>query len=341
MRKILLAGSLVFIVVAVALRIGGDSGQNPPAAPFEDRGGPQDLLHPLAIEALRQREYPGSQIEIEQTLSAGQNYQRYIASYKSDGLKIFGLLTVPQGQKPEGGFPAIIFNHGFIPPEQYVTTQRYEDYVDALAKAGYVVFKPDYRGHGNSEGKPEGGYFSPGYTVDILNALSSIKKHPDVNPEKIGMWGHSMGGFLTLRSMVISRDVKAGVIWAGSVGSYEDFLENWPASQRWRSMREHREQRPERESFIQKFGTPSQNPEFWDSISPTAFLSQISGPVQLHHAVEDQHVPFEFSKKLKDLLEKEGKEVELYSYPGSDHNLRSDFNAVMGKTVEFFNTYLK
>ena len=59
------------------------------------------------------------------------------------------------------------------------------------------------------------------------NAVSSIKKYPGVNPEKIGMWGHSLGGFLTLRAMVMSPDIKAGVIWAGVVGSYPDLINNW------------------------------------------------------------------------------------------------------------------
>jgi hypothetical protein len=47
------------------------------------------ILNPLAIEAMRQRDYPGSDLAIEQTLPAGTNYKRYIASYQSDGFKIF------------------------------------------------------------------------------------------------------------------------------------------------------------------------------------------------------------------------------------------------------------
>ena len=54
-----------------------------------------------------------------------------------------GLLTVPLGDVPAGGFPAIVFVHGYIPPEIYRTTERYVDYVDALARSGFVVFKID------------------------------------------------------------------------------------------------------------------------------------------------------------------------------------------------------
>ena len=88
-------------------------------------------LHPLSIVAMRKRAYPGSDLVIEQTLAPGSSYSRYIASYRSEGLKIYALLTVPNGEKPATGWPVIIFNHGYIPPTQYQTTERYVAYVDA------------------------------------------------------------------------------------------------------------------------------------------------------------------------------------------------------------------
>ena len=75
--------------------------------------------HPLTIEYLRQGDYPVSEIVIEEILKPGLNYNRYIASYLSEGLKIYALLTVPFGEKPASGWPVIIFNHGYIPPDQY------------------------------------------------------------------------------------------------------------------------------------------------------------------------------------------------------------------------------
>ena len=77
--------------------------------------------------------------------------------------------------------------------------------MDAIARSGYIVFKPDYRGHGDSEGEAVGAYGYPDYTVDVLNAVASLKRYPDADPSRIGMWGHSMGGFITLRCMVITR----------------------------------------------------------------------------------------------------------------------------------------
>ncbi len=295
---------------------------------------------PLSVEFMRRQSYPGSEVTIEQTLQPGANYQRYIASYYSEGLKQYALLTVPNGPKPPTGWPVIIFNHGYIPPAQYRTTERYVAYVDGFARNGYIVFRPDYRGHGNSEGEATGGYGSPAYTIDVLNAVASMKRYPDADPDRIGMWGHSMGGHITLRAMVTTRDIKAGVIWAGVVASYPDLLSNWrrpipttiPAgARRWR------------DTFISQFGTPEQNPAFWASISPSAYLADLSGPLQLHHGTADESVPHEFSAKLYAQAREEGvpMPVEYYEYPGDDHNLSKSFSTAMRRSVAFFDKYVK
>ena len=122
---------------------------------------PTPTLHPMHILAQRQTPYPGSEIVIEEELDPGANYYRYDASYLSEGLKIYALLTVPYGETPPTGWPAIVFNHGYIPPDVYRTTERYIAYVDNLAQHGYIVFRIDYRGHDRSEGAAAGAYGSP------------------------------------------------------------------------------------------------------------------------------------------------------------------------------------
>lgn len=298
---------------------------------------------PLAIESEREKTYPGSDLIIEQELEPGSNYKQYIASYKSEGLKIYGLLTVPQEDVPEKGFPAIIFNHGYIPPKQYSSTGQYVAYLDGFATSGFVVFKPDFRGNGNSEGTPEGPYYSPAYTTDVLNALASVKKLSYVNKDKIGMWGHSMGGNITLRTLVISKDIKAAVIWSGVVGSYEDLFFRWhPAIRHTASDQAIDAHLSDiRRELVALYGEPNESSEFWKSIDPYTYLPNVTARVQLHQGLADDTVPPLFSEHLKQELEKNGKTVEYYTYEGADHNLSQSFSEAENRSVDFFNKFLK
>ena len=319
-----------------------------PTATATNTSTPTPTLHPLTIQSMRERSYPGSAITIEQTLEPGSNYNRYIASYQSDGLKINALLTVPDGKKPATGWPVIIFNHGFIPPAQYRTTERYVAYVDALARSGYIVLRSDYRGHDQSEGVAHGAYGAPDYTVDVLNAVASIEQFPDADPNRIGMWGHSMGGYITLRSMVITDTIKAGVIWAGVVGPYPNLFQRPTATPtpEGATPEPTRTGTPEfngrwRFDLVETYGTPEENPAFWASISSPAFVGDISGPLQLHHDTADSEVPLAASQYLYQAMQDAGKSVELYTYPGNDHNLTQSFGLAMQRTIEFFDKYVK
>lgn len=293
---------------------------------------------------MRQQGYPGSEIVIEETLEPGANFNRYIASYQSEGLKIYALLTVPFGERPHGGWPVIVFNHGYIPPEQYRTTERYVAYVNGFARNGYIVFRPDYRGHGNSEGTARGSYGTPDYTIDVLNAIAAIKNLSDADRERIGMWGHSMGGHITLRSMVTSGEIKAGVIWAGVVASYPDLIERWhhPSDGTpTRTPDPNRRRGRWRQELLNTYGSPEDNAEFWASISANSYLEDLSGPVQLHHGTADTSVPIEFSTALYKQIQDVGGIVEFYVYEGDNHNLANSFSAAMQRSIVFFDTHVK
>ena len=154
------------------------------------------------------------------------------------------------------------------------------------------------------------------------------------------MWGHSMGGFLTLRAMVISKDIKAGVIWSGVVAPYVDILYHWKHLVGPTPTPE-----PGRQNtfgnWVSQYGTPEQNPSFWDSISANAYLSDLSGPLQLHHSTADEEVPYAFSQSLADAIHTAGGTVEFYTYKDANHNLEQVFSTAMYRTLQFYDHYLK
>ncbi len=302
------------------------------------------------IESLRQREYPGSEIILEETLEPAGNYSRQIVSYQSEGLRIYAYLTIPIGEKPPNGWPLIIFNHGFVPPSEYQTTYYYLDYIDALARSGYIVFASDYRGHGRSDGDGFEAYSNPDFTIDVLNGLESMKRHPDVDPDRIGMWAHSMGGIITLRAMVTRPDIKAGVIWGGVVGSYTDIFDwmDWWLSSHDITAVDPAGSNDETDSpkhiltnLISKFGSWDVNPHFWDAISPTTYLADLSGPLQLHHGTADSEVYPQLSEKLYARLQESALPAELYLYEYDNHNLSGNFGTAMQRTLEFFDRHLQ
>ena len=305
----------------------------PPAAPSSPAPpGPRwdDALlrqsvdtQPISLAALRAREYPGSALTVVRTLAAGAGYSREVVSYRSEGLTIYALLTVPSGTPPPGGWPGIVFNHGYIPPAEYRTTERYVAYQDAFARAGFVTLKSDYRGHGDSEGEARGGYNDPGYTVDVLNAAASLKRDPRVNARRLGLWGHSMGGQLSLRAMLVDPDLKAASLWAGVVASYDVLATDWnpPAG----------EKRP----------LGDLDRRYLRLLSPNASLRDLRGrPLQLHHGTADEDVPYSFQVALADDLRAAGQPFTAFKYGGDDHNLSRNLGLALRRSVQFFKDHL-
>jgi dipeptidyl aminopeptidase/acylaminoacyl peptidase len=296
----------------------------------------------LTIAALRERQIDGSDIIFGPMLANGPNYARYLVSYVSEGNNIYGLLTVPFGEVPPGGFKAIVFVHGYIPPDLYRTTERYVAYVNTLASHGFVVFKIDLRGHGNSQGEATGAYYSPGYTIDAIAAFKSLQKLDFVDPDGIGMWGHSMAGNIVMRALLVEPDIKAAVIWAGAVYSYADFV-TYRISDPSRppSTGEESPSRRRNREIMQTYGQPDLSVPYWRAVSLTENIDYLQTPLQIHHALNDPVVNVGYSYDLVSVLAQHDKVYEFYTYEGGGHDIDSPyFETAMLRTIEFFQKYL-
>ncbi len=296
----------------------------------------------ITIPYLREQRFESKLAELTD-LAQNSNYSSYLTSYQSEGLKIKGLLTKPQGEEPSGGWPAIVFIHGYIPPAQYLTNgAAYSSYVDYLAKNGFVVFKIDLRGHGDSEGEAGGGYFGSDYIVDTLNAYSALENSGFVNPKKIGLWGHSMAGNIVMRSIAVRPEIPAASIWAGAVYSYTDRIKYGINDASFQPTGLSAQRQNKRRELITKYGEASDNSTFWKMVAPTNYLKDLKGAVQLNHAVDDTVVDIGYSRDLDSLLDQTAVPHELHEYPSGGHDIEgASFTQAMENTVEFYKKYLK
>jgi dipeptidyl aminopeptidase/acylaminoacyl peptidase len=215
-------------------------------------------------------------------------------------------------------------------------------YVGTLASHGFVVFKIDLRGHGNSEGEATGSYYSPGYTIDAIAALKSLQTLDSVDPQGIGMWGHSMAGNVVMRAMLVEPDIRAGVIWAGAVYSYDDFVKyrisdpSRPAAGSGQSPSRRRSR-----ALIALYGEPNSARPYWQAVSLTENIGYLQSSVQIHHAINDTVVNIGYSIDLSDVLAQHNKFFEVYYYDGGGHDIDSPyFEEAMLRTVMFYQEHL-
>lgn len=299
----------------------------------------------MTIPYLRQRTWQSSLSDLR-SYSQNGNFNTYLTSYDSDGLRVNGLLTIPSGPVPRSpsgdtGWPAIVFVHGYIAPSIYETTERYQDYVNYLARNGFVVFKIDLRGHGDSEGEAGGGYYSSDYVIDTLNAYAALESSDFVNEKQIGLWGHSMAGNVLLRSFAVKPDIPAVVIWAGAGYTYSDLQQFGIDDNSYRPPTDNSERQRRREALRAAHGDFNKESEFWKQVAPTNYLNDLKGAIALYHAVDDTVVSVEYSRNLNSLLDQTSVANEFFEYPSGGHDIEgASFGQAMQRTVEFYKKYL-
>jgi uncharacterized protein len=281
----------------------------------------------LSIDALRQETYglEGS-ITIVETMEQQPGFTRYRISFPSDGLQVGGFMNVPAG---EGPFPVVIVNHGYMPPASYETLTYTTKYADALASAGLLAIHPNFRNHRGSDYGDNP--FRIGYARDVLHLIPMAQRLPQATGGKVGLWGHSMGGGVTLRALTVTDQVAAAVVYGSMSG---DEAKNYDAIMRWTG------------GAASRTGAlpiaPAADPSLYRVISPLNYLDYVTATVAIHHGVLDEQVPFAWSEELAGRLEEAGVPYAFYAYPGQPHNFTGEgYNLLNERVISFFEEHLK
>ncbi len=280
------------------------------------------------IDYLRSRTYGGGQIKFLEVLGQNLYFTRYLIRYPSDGLNIYGFANIPN---EAGTYPVIIALHGYIDPALYNTLDYTMHYADALASAGYIVLHPNLRGYAPSDSGEN--LFRVGMAIDVLNLIALIQSQSGgtdplgtANPDRIGLWGHSMGGGITTRVLTVTDDVKAAVLYAAMSG---DERKNYEAIYQW----------SEQARGLEELNIPV---EILNRISPAFFFRDINTAVSIHHGLADPLVPLDWSVTTCDQLTALGKTVQCHYYENMPHTFYgSGDEKFIQNTVQFFNQILK
>lgn len=160
----------------------------------ETKKGETLAFEPFSIPAYREKKFDGREFSVVSTLEENSAYTRSYITYKSGALSISGIMNMPKGTPPEGGFPVLFLNHGFIDPAIYTNGRGLKREQDYLVRRGYVVVHSDYRNHAESDKDPDADVeLRFGYVEDVINGVYAIKAAnlPNVNKEKIGKIGRA------------------------------------------------------------------------------------------------------------------------------------------------------
>jgi len=252
-----------------------------------------------------------------------------------DGKNVPAYLFVPEGLDRDRRHPAIVWIHGdginqnydgWHVERNYAVYYSFHQY---LLQQGYVVLAPDYRGSlGYGREWRQGVHLDVGGkdAQDAVAGADYLRSLGYVDPDGIGVWGLSYGGFFTLVALAdFPKAFQCGVDVAGVVDYrmwYEDPGGAW---------------------VVSRMGTPTDHPHVYDKASVIDRVGHIERPLLILHGTADMNVPYVESVRLVDALLREGKAFEFMMYPGEFHYFQRGpvLRDAWSRVAAFFDRHLK
>ncbi len=281
---------------------------------------------------------PGTPVRLTDSLPAGLDPSDLTAptavhyASRKDQKAVPATLMVDKNLDKTKKHPAIIWIHGSGADQNYLawhpgSYRMYYAVSQYFAQQGYVVLTPDYRGSsGYSRDWTTGAFhdLGGGETQDVNGGADYLKTLSYVDPDRIGIWGLSYGGFMTLQSIITAPKLFACAIDVAGVGDWETWTTGGPLLGRLGS-------------------TPVTDPGFYDRSAPVKHLDKIERPLMILQGLNDTNVPLWETLKVVDRLEKLGTPFDMAFYPGEIHFFRRAFvlKDAWRRSEAFFDMHLK
>ncbi|MEZ5550194.1 MAG: alpha/beta fold hydrolase [Pseudomonadales bacterium] len=230
--------------------------------------------------------------------------QPQLGTLKSeDGQVLHYRLSRPRADPPAAGHPLVVYVYGG-PGAQRVRNEWAPLTLQLFAQRGFGVLELDNRGSANRSRDFEASLHRQLGQAEVRDQALGARFAQSlewVDGERIGVFGHSYGGYMTLMCLVREPDLfKAGVAVA-------------PVA-RWELYDTHYTER--------YLGTPADNPEGYRISSVLPHLEQLRGRLLLIHGMADDNVLFTHTTLLIRTLQSQNTPFEMMAYPGSKHALQ-------------------
>jgi dipeptidyl-peptidase-4 len=217
---------------------------------------------------------------------------------------LFYKLYKPKHMQPGKKHPVIVNVYGGPHAQRVTNKWQGADMTQFMLQQGYIVFQLDNRGSNYRGTAFESAIYQHLGKVEVDDQVSGVKflhTLPYVDKERIGIFGHSYGGYMALMSMFKAGDYfKAGVSGA-------------PVTD-WMLYDTHYTER--------YLSHPKDNLQGYQQSSVFPYVSGLNGPLMVYHGMADDNVLFTNTTKLIKSLQDENKLFELMTYPGSKHSMR-------------------
>jgi dipeptidyl aminopeptidase/acylaminoacyl peptidase len=315
-------------------------------------------IYPYTIAGLREHDFQSGKIVIRRKLLEAEDFTRYLIEYPSDGLTITGIMQIPARGEPP--YPVIVLNHGFFSRTVYNSGDGTDRAADFLNRYGYLTFSSDYRSWGGSETGES--LFYSGLVIDVINLMRAIPSIPQADPGRVGMWGHSMGGGVTLKVLTVlggenQAGVKVGaaVIYSSVSADFADIIGRWgpgclgdviqgEAIVGCNSSDILPADLPA--DLTASYFNAVTDSEMLKAVSPLYHLDSVSAPVQINYGIEDGRssagTPPEWSLKMYEGFVAAGKDAQIVSQAGEGHSfIGQPWFDFMLRALKYFDKHVK